>query len=238
MKNIKMNQLLIAKSVFTARKRVILKKLVMMCVVSASCLTTPIFAAETAKLSINKNNIKVWTIQNSNNPMISYKAETTFDTTLERAVAMVLDVERAKDWIPNVASTQVLSQDLSKGEYKLYMVLDFPFPLKDRDLIMQGKMYKDATGTIQIKNKAIQQGKAENPNYVRLKKYQGDWTFNTLSDGKIKVTTTGYADPEGVIPQSVTNMLVQQQPYQMLQKMKIELAKPNRTLPHLPAVLK
>ena len=52
------------------------------------------------------------------------------------------------------------------------------------------------------------------------------------------MVTTGYADPEGVIPQSVTNMFVQQQPYQMLQKMKTELAKPNRKFPHLPTILK
>lgn len=214
------------------------KRFMMMCVVSASCLTTPVFSAETAKLSINKNNIKVWTIQSPNNPIISYKAETTLNTSLERAVGLVLDVENAKAWIPNVSSTQVLSQDLNKGEFKLYMVLDFPFPLKDRDLIIQGKMYKDANGTIQIKNKVTQQGKAINPNYIRLKKYEGDWTFNQLSDGKIKVVTTGYADPEGVIPQSVTNMFVQQQPYQMLQKMKTELAKPNRKFPHLPTILK
>ena len=215
-----------------------MKNIALICVVSASCLTTHALASETAKLSINKNNIKVWTVQSDQNPMLSYKAETTLDTSLERAVGIVLDVEHAKSWIPNVASTQVLSQDLNKGEFKLYMVLDFPFPLKDRDLIIQGKMYKDANGVIQIKNKAIQQGKPKNPNYIRLQKYEGDWKFQLLNDGKVKVTTTGYADPEGVIPQSVTNMFVQQQPYQMLQKMKVELAKPNKKLPILPDILK
>lgn len=214
------------------------KNTVIFSVVSALCLTTAAIAADTAKLSIDKNNIKVWTVQDPKNPVVSYRAETTLNTSLERAVGIVLDVENAKAWIPNVASTQVLSQDLSKGEFKLYMVLDFPFPLKDRDLIIQGSMRKDANGQIQIKNKAIQHGKAQNPNYIRLQKYQGDWTFNQLSDGKIKVVTTGYADPEGVIPQSVTNLFVQQQPYQMLQKMKLQLAKPNRKFPNLPTILK
>lgn len=195
-------------------------------------------AAETAKLSINKNNIKVWTIHDSQNPMLSYKAETILETSLERAVGIVLDVEQAKTWIPNVASAEVLSQDLNSGTFKMYMVLDFPFPLKDRDLIVQGKMSKDSNGIIRIQNKAIQQGKAVQPHYVRLKKYEGDWTFQPLAENKVKVITTGYADPEGVIPQSVTNLFVQQQPYQMLQKMKIELAKPNKKLPELPAILK
>ncbi|MBF6865536.1 hypothetical protein HN302_20350, partial [Acinetobacter baumannii] len=39
---------------------------------------------------------------------------------------------------------QMLSQDEKKGEFTLYMVLDFPFPLKDRDVVVKGKMSKAA----------------------------------------------------------------------------------------------
>ena len=97
--------------------------------------------------------------------------------------------------------------------------------------------FKDSNGVISIKNKAITQGKAPNANFVRLRNYEGDWTFQKLAANKVKVSTTGFADPEGAIPQSVTNMLVEQQPYQMLQKMKAELAK-NKALPALPEILK
>ena len=214
------------------------KKMKMMCVVSALCLTTSVFAAESSKLSLDKNNIKVWTIQDPYKSLMSYKAETILNTSIDRAVAIVLDVEYAKSWVPNVAHAEILSQDLNKGEFKLYMVLDFPFPLKDRDVIVQGKVFKDANGFIYIKNKAIQQGKAKNPDYVRLQDYQGNWMFQPLAEQKVKVTTTGYADPEGVIPQSVTNLLLKQQPYQMLLKMRAELNKPNKQLPDLPKILK
>ena len=156
---------------------------------------------------------------------------------IERAVALVLDVQNTPKWVPNVARAEVLSRDDKKGEFTLYMVLDFPFPLKDRDMVVKGKMFKDANGTIIIKNKAIASGKPLNPNYIRLKNYEGDWVFQKIAGNKTKVTTTGFADPEGSIPQSVTNMLVEQQPYQMLQKMKAELAK-NSVLPALPVMLK
>ncbi len=35
---------------------------------------------------------------------------------------------------------------IKKGDFTLYMVLDFPVPLKDRDLIVQGKMMKETNG--------------------------------------------------------------------------------------------
>ena len=216
-----------------------MKKTVMLfaCVVSAMCLTTQAALPANAKLSMNKNNIKVWTYQDTGQTVLSYKGETTYDVPIERAVALVLDVQNTPKWVPNVARAEVLSRDDQKGEFTLYMVLDFPFPLKDRDMVVKGKISKDVNGNISIKNKAIASGKAVNSNYIRLKNYEGDWIFQKLAANKTKVTTTGFADPEGSIPQSVTNLLVEQQPYQMLQKMKIELAK-NSALPTLPTMLK
>lgn len=213
-------------------------KTVMFSVVSALCLTTAAISAEAAKLSIDKNNIKVWTTQDSKNPALSYKAETTLNATLEQAVGIVLDVEHAKNWIPHVSQVEVLSRNDQKGEFTLYMVLDFPFPLKDRDVVVKGSVSKAANGSIYIRNKAIAQGKALNPQFIRLKRYEGDWIFQKLAENKVKVTNSGFADPEGAIPISVSNMFVEQQPYQMLKKMKAELAKPNRKIPELPRILK
>lgn len=216
-----------------------MKKAVMLfaCVVCAMSLTTQAALPSNAKLSLNKNNVKVWTFKDANSSVLSYKAETIFDAPIEKAVALVLDVDNTPKWVLNVAKAEVLSRDDKKGEFSIYMVLDFPFPLKDRDMVVKGSMSKDANGTIYIKNTAVQQGKAINPDYIRLKDYSGDWIFQKLGANKVKVITSGHANPEGAIPASVTNMLVEQQPYQMLQKMKAELAK-NKSLPALPTVLK
>ena len=181
----------------------------------------------TPKLSIDKNNIKVCTYQDQQNPVFLYKAETTYHAPIENAVSLILDIEQAVQWVPYMGSIKVLSRDDKKGDFTLYMVLDFPFPLKDRDLIVQGKMIKQPNGQITIKNKAIQSTYPLNPDYVRLTDYQGDWTFQKLANNQVKVSTYGYANPEGSIPLTFVNMFVQQQPYQMLQKMKAELAKPS-----------
>ncbi|NWK74542.1 hypothetical protein HYG93_09605 [Acinetobacter sp. SwsAc6] len=210
--------------------------LLMACVLACSA-TTQAAPTDNVKLSINKNNIKVWTIQDSQNPIMMYKAETTLNVPIEQAVALILDVDHAMEWVPFLSQMKVLSRDDKKGEFQLYMVLDFPFPLKDRDLVVQGKMSKDAQGIISIQNKAIKKGYMLNKNYVRLNQYEGDWSFQKLGPQKVKVSTYGYANPEGAIPLSVVNMFVQQQPYQMLQKMKVELEKPKNFAP-LPDILK
>ena len=204
-----------------------MKKVILMACAVAMLATVQAKPVDNAKLSINKNNIKVWTFQNSQNPVFIYKAETTYDSPLEKAVNLILDIDHAVQWVPYMGSIKVLSRDDKKGEFLLYMVLDFPFPLKNRDLVVQGTIMKDAQGIITIKNKAVDKGYAKNPDYVRLTHYEGDWTFQKLANNKTKVSTYGYANPEGAIPLSFVNMFVQQQPYQMLQKMKTELGKPS-----------
>lgn len=195
-------------------------------------------AAEAPKLSLNRNNIKVWTYQTANNPVFQYKAETTFDVPIERAIAVVLDIERIPQWVPYVGKVQVLSRDDKKGEFTLYMVLDFPFPLKDRDVVVKGKVSKNPDGSISIKNNAIKNGFPEQADTIRLNRYEGDWLFQRLGDNKVKVSTSGYADPAGSIPLSFVNMFVQQQPYQMLMKMKKEVNNPLYAQPKLPDAIK
>jgi ribosome-associated toxin RatA of RatAB toxin-antitoxin module len=203
----------------------------------AFCAAAQAKPVDHAKLSINKNDIKVWTYQDQKNPVMLYKAETIFDVPMQNAASLVIDVDNAVKWVPYMHSIKVLSRDDRKGEFTLYMVLDFPFPLKDRDLIVQGKMSRDENGMITIKNKAISQGYPKNPNYVRLTHYEGDWTFKEVAPNKVKVSTYGYANPEGALPISIVNMFVQQQPYQMLQRMKKQLNIQEDYLP-LPLVLR
>ncbi|WP_180109552.1 MULTISPECIES: START domain-containing protein [unclassified Acinetobacter] len=214
-----------------------MKKVIFMACAVAFTAAVQAKTMDNAKLSINKNNIKVWTYQNAQNPVFQYKAETSFDVPIEKAVSLILDVENAVNWVPYMGSVKVLSRDDQKGEFSLYMVLDFPFPLKDRDLVVQGKMRKDAQGIISIQNKAVKKGYPINPNYVRLTDYEGDWSFQRLGNQKVKVSTYGYANPEGSIPLSFVNMFVQQQPYQMLQKMKVQLGK-SKTVATFPEILK
>ena len=176
-----------------------MKKVIFMACAVAFTAAVQAKTMDNAKLTINKNNIKVWTYQNAQNPVFQYKAETSFDVPIEKAVSLILDVENAVNWVPYMGSVKVLSRDDQKGEFSLYMVLDFPFPLKDRDLVVQGKMRKDAQGIISIQNKAVKKGYPINPNYVRLTDYEGDWTFQRLGNQKVKVSTYGYANPEGSI---------------------------------------
>lgn len=203
-------------------------------VMTASANTVP---ANQQKLVIDKKDVKVWTYQSQKLPVFSYRAETTYAVPARQAVAVVLDAVNSMEWVPYLGKVEVLSRNDQKGEFLLYMVLDFPFPLKDRDVVVKGKMHRETDGTMVIKNQVANNVRAKHPDYIRLTHYEGDWTFQPLGPNKVKVTTSGYADPAGSIPLSFVNMFVQQQPYQMLLRMRNEVVKPKYQQVPLPEAL-
>lgn len=202
-----------------------------------SLLITQFTSAEQARLKINKQNIKVWTYQMSRNPAASYKAETVFNVPLERAVALIMDVERAQQWVPYMGKISILNRDDQAGEFLLHVVMDLPFPLKDRDLIIQSKITRERNGTVNIRNRGMADSRFSQPDYIRLQDYQGDWTFQRLGANKVKVTAMGYVNPEGSLPISFMNMFVEQQPYQMLKIMRSELERPMYINAKLPVAI-
>ncbi|MCX0329594.1 START domain-containing protein [Acinetobacter radioresistens] len=207
------------------------------CLMLLSLLITQSTSAEQARLKINKQNIKVWTYQTSRNPAASYKAETVFNVPLERAVALIMDVERAQQWVPYMGKISILNRDDQAGEFLLHVVMDLPFPLKDRDLIIQSKITRERNGTVNIRNRGMADSRFSQPDYIRLQDYQGDWTFQRLGANKVKVTTMGYVNPEGSLPISFMNMFVEQQPYQMLKIMRSELERPMYINAKLPVAI-
>lgn len=173
------------------------------------------------KLAINKNGVKVWTYQTPDNPAFTYRATTVLNTSLTSATAVILDTKSLTQWVPYVSSADVIERDADSGTFILHMKLDFPFPLQDRDVVVRGKISQTANGTVTIKNAAISDKRVPvEPNVVRLTEYEGDWSLKPLAANKVEVSTTGYGNPGGIIPLAVANRFVQQQPYQMLGRMK------------------
>lgn len=206
---------------------------------STMLMVNVVQAATQEKLSINKNGIKVWTYQIENNPVMRYRAETVVNTTLENAVGLILDTEKGKKWIPYINDLKIIERNDKTGKFLIYMRLDFPFPLSDRDLVVEGKLTKFSDGKIVFKNKATTDTRVPvNPNVVRIVQYEGDWVFQKLGAEQVKVTTSGFADPAGAIPLSFVNNFVQQQPYQMLQKMKQQVKHSHYKANDIPEVLR
>lgn len=207
-------------------------------VVALACslsLSTVVSAKSNQKVALQKNGITVWEVPVRNSNHLGFKAQATLDASIAQVYATIRDVDEAKKWIPSTKSVSMIAENEKKGDAWLYYVIDMPFPLTDRDLVIKSKISQDARGNVTITNQGIKdKRKPEQKGYVRINKYSGTWDLEKISDKKTRVTLSGHADPRGGIPSWVANMFVTQQPYKMLSNMKKQVKKPrykNATLP-------
>ena len=173
------------------------------------------------KLVIDRQGVKVWTYQVDGNPSFNYRATTVLNSNLVGAVAAIMDTSYLHEWVPHTRRVQMLSRDDQAGTFTLLMEIDFPFPLKDRDVVVAGTMKQQPDGSVLIQNTAVADPRAPvRAKFIRITRYEGSWLVRPLSGTRTEVTTIGYADPAGSLPNAIVNMFVQQQPYLMLRNMK------------------
>ncbi len=179
-----------------------------------------------AHLSIDRDGVKVWTYKQSGNPSVNYRATTILESSLSSAVAMVMDTDHSAEWAPYTGKALVLDRSNQNGIVTLRMDLNFPFPLKNRDVVLISRINQSADGIVTIKSDSIIDPRLPvRPDYIRIDHFQGLWEFKSLpknAAGKpqVEVTASGYAAPNGLLPIAIVNLFVQQQPFEMLRNMK------------------
>lgn len=212
-----------------------MKKLFSTIVLSALTVIAANAWAETepkAHLSIDRKGVKVWTYKQSGNPSVNYRATTVIESTLSGAVAMVMDTDHNAEWAPYTGKALVLDRNNQNGTVTLRMDLNFPFPLKNRDVVLTSRITQNADGTVTIKSNSVVDPRLPvRPDYIRIDHFEGLWEFKALpktTSGKpqVEVTASGYAAPNGLLPLSIVNLFVSEQPYQMLRNMKSYVKNP------------
>lgn len=195
--------------------------------VSIALISTSTLASEPPQetLVIDRDDVKVWTYKTPNNPILNFRATTVLESTLSGAVALVMDTEHAAKWAPYTGKALILDRNDQSGIFTLRMDLNFPFPLKNRDVVIVSNLSQATDGVVTIKNEVVTDPRApERKEFIRLNRYEGLWQFKPMKSASgssaIEVTVSGYADPKGVLPVGVINLFVQEQPFQMLRNMQ------------------
>lgn len=180
------------------------------------------YADDDWSLARDRSDIKVWTRTIPDYPIRGFKAVTVVKSSLSGLISLIMDTERADQWIYRTMRVDVLKRDDEKSTFVIRVVTDFPWPLSNRDVIVAGRMSQDdKTGTVIVSSRSL-----VSPQYppldefVRMPDIDGNWIFRPLGKGLVEVTMQGRADPGGSIPPSVVNLIIHETPYRTLQGLR------------------
>jgi len=192
-------------------------------------------------LSVNtsfKSDNDKWALERKSNDVIVYsripegrnlkeiKSHTTANCKLSTLVAVLADVSNYKNWIYNCIESKKVKK-ISNNKMLYYTQTNAPWPISNRDLVAYNKVFQDENTKIVHSISVPQPKKLEqNDGVVRITYFYGEWTFTPLKDGDVSIDYYLKIDPAGNIPNWVTNMLIDNGPYQTLIDFKKQLDLP------------
>lgn len=172
----------------------------------------------------NKAGISIHAREITGSAIREVRGEMLVQASLSRLVTLLKAPELRQSWDEHCAES-TLQKRLSDTQDLIYLHMALPWPVKDRDMVMQTQWAQDSK-TLQVSavSRAITGQPAANNGKVRVKIASHDWLLTPLDDQWVRVKTTLHLDPEGPIPAWLINSLSVDGPYRSLDKIRDILA--------------
>ncbi len=166
-------------------------------------------------LAKDKDRIQIFTRKLDHQKVKEFKAITYTSKTVDELERILDDVQHYPNWVYSVSKGKLIDK---KGNNRtLYYSLDLPWPVSDRDLVIQSIKTKD--NGLRYDMTAIQGKIDEKSGFVRMVNAYGSWQFIPEKD-KVKIVYQFYGDPAGSIPAWMINMMLVDGPFETLMKLR------------------
>ena len=191
----------------------------------ALALITTLFLSLTGsdwKQVLKKENIVVYNRDIEGDKFKQSKVETTINYgTLDKAEKILKNIAEYKNWQPNCESSEIVKT--SQNSIAMYLTFGAPWPVSDRDLIIESKFSREGKKLI-VRSSAKPTLKSEDDDYVRITYCVGMWEIEEKEGGKLFLRNTNHSNPGGNIPAWLSTTAVEDIPMETMQNF-IELLK-------------
>jgi len=168
-------------------------------------------------LTEEKENIKMYTRKLEGSKFEQVRLTTTINSSLSEIVAILEDVENQKKWMYATKKSELLNTKQSEDHFNYYLVMDMPFPAKDRDVVINYKRIQDpSTKVVTTKSKAINGILKEKSKLARITDFTSTYTLSPISNNKVQVEYFLQANPGGNLPAWMVNLFTTKGPYESM----------------------
>ena len=177
-------------------------------------------AAQSWDFVKEKDNIKLYTQETPGKSLKSFRGIADIKAPAEKVFAMMEDVNNTDWWDKNIIRVKVLLYEKNKRA-QYYLVYDLPWPVIDRDLCVDVTIKIDTvTGERRIDAVSFPGIIPESNDMVRIKDYRQTWTLVPYGKEMSHVILEGFVDPEGSVPDWISNMLITDSPFRTIKELR------------------
>ena len=171
-----------------------------------------------------RNNITVYSRENSLSEIKEIRAETTINTSLSSLVYLIKHIERQTDWAYSIKEAKVV-RHYSNFHWVAYTMTDAPWPVDDRDCVTDVIMRQLSDSTIYIKSYVVDSILKPKKDVVRIPMIKAHWLLTPINDHKTSVRFQILLELGGSVPSWVVNLFIETGPYNTLRDFKKEVEK-------------
>lgn len=183
------------------------------------------YAQDSWKLSTEKDGVRVFTKSILTSKIKALKIETVLNASASQLVAVIMDIEKGKEWVYSTKSC-VLVKQISPSDLYYYSEVILPWPAQNRDFIAHITVSQNPANKIVTVDAPCVTGYVpEKVNIVRIQKSLGKWIITPLSKNQVKIEYTLAVDPAGTIPAWLVNLVASQGPMETFKKLRTQLQK-------------
>ncbi|MDP9140729.1 MAG: START domain-containing protein [Pseudomonadota bacterium] len=177
-------------------------------------------AEELWKRVKSQDGIEVFSRPVAGSPFNSLRGVMRVNASLNAVVSLLRDYEARPAWDSLCAESRVLQSISATGEL-VYLHDDLPWPVTDRDMVMEVKWSQDPVSrVVTMQATAVNGGVPENADRIRLTQAVNSWVLTPLEGGIVEVSAEAHLDPAGPLPSWLINYLAKDAPYNSLQKIR------------------
>jgi hypothetical protein len=170
-----------------------------------------------------KEGIKIYTRKEPGSNLKSFRGEALLHAKYEDILNLVGNVKNQDWWDKGVSELKILLFDEGK-HVQYYIVYDSPWPVSDRDLVVDAVINTDPVTKIRtVKAKPLPNVVPEKPGRVRIKNYWQSWTITPIQPGLVHVELEGFVDPGGSVPDWLYNMVITDTPLKVIRTVKTKV---------------
>jgi hypothetical protein len=163
------------------------------------------------------DNIQIFEKKTPADKYRSVRLLTYSSASVDEIVAAVEDVSSHPQWAFGAQSAEIL-KNYDSDSFIYYVIIDFPFPTKDRDLVVHyEKIHDDDNCSVKLVSKSVPEYIPQKGKYVRMEAYLSIYEISQVREGQTQIIHEMQVSPGGKIPDWIVKMFRTNGPVKTMQ---------------------
>ncbi len=168
---------------------------------------------------VEHKGIKIFSSKVSGSEIFGFKGEIELQVSLKKLLSLFYDMANFNRWVHKLAEMEVLEKS-ENTEYVVRQVINTPWPLRQREVIMRSRIVSAGDNAIALTMKQEPEYLPANPKYHRVQHATGMWVFTPNGHGVVNVVFVMHLDPGKDVPAQVSNAGLFEVPFYSLSNLR------------------